>query len=166
MKHVRPGCVRTPSVWDPRTSGSMDCDVIDVNSSPDESAKESSYFHVHGSHLQVSLAWSFPSPCFGRLCSHVAWLLHEASPRKIFPSPGKMRWTYFETIWRSLKNLSPSQKNVRPPRCPKLVTGLEVQQTFSFHFSLLRHYQMPECFYVNNCGFWARVTVLSCYRNC
>jgi len=27
---------------DPRTSGRMDCDVIDVNSAPDESAKESS----------------------------------------------------------------------------------------------------------------------------
>ena len=36
---------------DPRTSGRMDCDVIDVNSAPDESAKESSDFHVHGSHL-------------------------------------------------------------------------------------------------------------------
>ena len=23
---------------------------------------------------------------------------------------------------------------------------IEVQQTFSFHFSLLRHYQLPECF--------------------
>ena len=65
---------------DLRTSGRMDCDVIDVDSAPDESAKENSYFHVHGSHLQVSLAWSVPSPCFGRLCSHVAvalaWLLH------------------------------------------------------------------------------------------
>jgi len=31
---------------------------------------------------------------------------------------------------------------------------IEVQQTFSFPFSLLKHYyQMPECFYVNNCGF-------------
>jgi len=29
----------------------------------------------------------------------------------------------------------------------------DVQQTFSFHFSLQRHYHMPECFYVNNCGF-------------
>ena len=35
----------------PPTSGRMDCDVIDVNSTPDESAKESSCFHVHGSHL-------------------------------------------------------------------------------------------------------------------
>jgi len=34
----------------------MDCDIIDVDSSPDESTKESSYFHVHGSHLEVSLA--------------------------------------------------------------------------------------------------------------
>ena len=50
LKRVRPSCVRTPSVWD-RSLGRMDCDVIDVNSSPDESAKESSYFHVHGSHL-------------------------------------------------------------------------------------------------------------------
>jgi len=41
----------------------------------------------------------------------------------------------------------------------------EVQKTFSFLFSLLRHYQMPECLYVNNCCFWARATVLSCYRN-
>jgi len=42
---------------------------------------------------------------------------------------------------------------------------IEVQQTFSFPFFLLRHYQMPEWFYVNNCCFWARATVLSCYRN-
>jgi len=28
---------------------------------------------------------------------------------------------------------------------------IEVQQTFSF--SLLRHRQMPECFYVSNCCF-------------
>jgi len=60
---------------DPRTSQRIDCDVIDVNSAPDESAKESSDFHVHGSHLQMSLAWSFPSPCFGRLCSRVAVVL-------------------------------------------------------------------------------------------
>ena len=77
----------------------------------------------------------------------------ETYPRKIFASPGKMCWAYFETIGRSSKNVSPSQKTFRPPRCPKLVTGLEVQQTFSFPFSLLRHYQMPECFYVNNCCF-------------
>jgi len=30
---------------------------------------------------------------------------------------------------------------------------IEVQQIFSFHFSLLRHNQMPECFYFNNCCF-------------
>jgi len=30
---------------------------------------------------------------------------------------------------------------------------IEVQQIFSFPFSLLKHYQMPECFYVNNCFF-------------
>jgi len=42
---------------------------------------------------------------------------------------------------------------------------LEVQQTFSFPFFVLRHYQMPECFYVNNCCFLARATILSCYRN-
>jgi len=30
---------------------------------------------------------------------------------------------------------------------------IEVQQTFSFPFSQLKHYQMPECFYVNNCCF-------------
>jgi len=30
---------------------------------------------------------------------------------------------------------------------------IDVQQTFSFSFSLLRHYQMPEYFYVNICCF-------------
>jgi len=42
---------------------------------------------------------------------------------------------------------------------------IEVQQIFSFSFSLLRHYQMPKCFYFNNCCFWARAIVLSCYGN-
>ena len=36
---------------DHQTSGRIDCDVIDVNSALDESAKESSNFHVDGSHL-------------------------------------------------------------------------------------------------------------------
>jgi len=43
---------------------------------------------------------------------------------------------------------------------------IEVQQSLSFLCSLLRHYQMPECFYVNNCSFWALATSSSCYRNC
>ena len=30
---------------------------------------------------------------------------------------------------------------------------IEVQQTFSFPFSLLRHYQIPECFYVKKSCF-------------
>ena len=42
---------------------------------------------------------------------------------------------------------------------------IEVQQTFTFPFSLLRHYQMPECFYIENCCFWGRATVLPCCRN-
>jgi len=42
---------------------------------------------------------------------------------------------------------------------------IEHQQTFSFAFSLLRHHQMPECFYLDNCCFWVRATVLPCYRN-
>jgi len=29
----------------------------------------------------------------------------------------------------------------------------------------MRHYQMPDWFYFNNCCFWARATVSSCYRN-
>ena len=80
----------------PRTSGRMDCDVIDVNSALDESAKESSHFHVHGSHFQVSLAWSFPS-CFGRLCSHVAvtlaWLQHHFPSSKSLDCPLSSLWT-------------------------------------------------------------------------
>jgi len=52
----------------------MDCDVTDVNSAPDESAKESSYFHVHGSHFvsgaclvfPFSLVWPTLLTCSGR----------------------------------------------------------------------------------------------------
>jgi len=36
----------------------------------------------------------------------------------------------------------------------------EVQQTFSFPFCLLRHFQMPECFCIKNSCFWARATDL------
>jgi len=42
---------------------------------------------------------------------------------------------------------------------------IEVQQTLSFPFSLLWHYQMPEYISFKNCCFWARATVLSCYGN-
>ena len=42
---------------------------------------------------------------------------------------------------------------------------VEVQQTLTFPFPLLRHYHMSECFYANNCCFRARATVLSYYRN-
>ena len=34
-----------------------------------------------------------------------------------------------------------------------LLLCIEVQQTFSFPFSMLKHYQIPECFHVNNCCF-------------
>jgi len=47
--------------------------------------------------------------------------------------------------------------------------GLDMYRSptkFSFPFSLLRHYQTPECFYVKKCCFWVRATVLSCYINC
>jgi len=46
-------------------------------------------------------------------------------------------------------------KNARKVRKKTFVFLLciKVQQTFSFPFSLLRHYQMPECLYVNNCCF-------------
>jgi len=43
---------------------------------------------------------------------------------------------------------------------------IDVQQNFSFPFSLLRHYQIPEFFHVKKSFFLARATVLSCYRNC
>jgi len=44
---------------DPQSSRRMDCDVIDVNSAPDESAKESSYFHVHGLISVACLVFAF-----------------------------------------------------------------------------------------------------------
>jgi len=43
---------------------------------------------------------------------------------KIFAHPEKMCWTSFKIIEHSLKNVVPSQKTLRPPWCPKLVTGL------------------------------------------
>jgi len=39
---------------------------------PDDSAKESSHFHLHGSHFKESLSLVLLSPCIGRSCFHVA----------------------------------------------------------------------------------------------
>jgi len=52
-----------------------------------------------------------------------------------------------------------------PKKTFDILLCIEVQKIFSCRFSLLKHSQMPECFYVNKCCFWARATVLSCYRN-
>jgi len=43
----------------------------------------------------------------------------------------------------------------------------DVQQTFTvvFLFPCWNIIQLLECFYVNNCSFWVRATVLWCYRN-
>ena len=41
---------------------------------------------------------------------------------------------------------------VRKKTCDFLLC-IEAKQIFSVPFSLLRHYQMPECFYGNNCCF-------------
>ena len=50
---------------------------------------------------------------------------------KFSPSPGKMCWTYFKAIGHSFTKFSPSQKTLRPPWCPKLVTGLlEIPHSF------------------------------------
>ena len=85
---------------------------------------------------------------------------------KFFVPKGKICWMYFKTIGHSLKKLSPLRKLFAPLMwCHKLVKSLEVQQTFSFYFSLLQPDQIPEYFYVNNCGFRARATVSACYRN-
>jgi len=51
-------------------------------------------------------------------------------PRKFFATPGKMCWTWFNTIGHSSKNLGPSQKTLRPSWGPKVVTGLIVTTYF------------------------------------
>jgi len=47
-----------------------------------------------------------------------------AKPTHLFVPPGKIGWAYLKTIGHSLKSLGPSQKTLRHPWCPKLVTGL------------------------------------------
>jgi len=47
--------------------------------------------------------------------------------------------------------------------CHKLVKSLEVQQTFSFHFSLLQPDHIPECFYVNNLIKFLNASMLPSY---
>jgi len=64
-------------------------------------------------------------------------------PLEKFSSPQQMCWTSFETIGHRLKNCPPRRK-LFPLWCPKLVTGLEVQQTYSFPAETLSN---PECFY-------------------
>jgi len=48
----------------------------------------------------------------------------EAYLANLFAPPGNICWAYLETIGHSLKILGPSQKTLRHPCCPKLVTGL------------------------------------------
>ena len=69
--------------------------------------------------------------------------------------------TQLETHQDNWKSYCVKSNGSQSWSCPKLVTGLEVQQMFSFPSSLLRHYEMPECFYVSNCCFWAHATALS-----
>jgi len=40
-----------------------------------------------------------------------------------------------------------------PQKTFNFLLCIEVQQIFNCRFSLLKHYQMPECFYVNKCCF-------------
>jgi len=74
-----------------------------------------------------------------------------------------------QKIWHQKKqigNAATQELRMRIKYARKLSIFCYVYQSrkLSLPFPLLRHYEMPECFYVNNCGFWARVTVLSCYR--
>jgi len=72
-------------------------------------------------------------------------------PLEKFSSPReKCVGRIFKLLDIVLKNCPAPKKLFAPPWCPKVVTCLEVQQTFSFPSSMLRHYQMPECFCFNN----------------
>jgi len=47
-----------------------------------------------------------------------------------------MFWTKFKFIGHSVKNLSPSQKTLRPPWCPKLVMGLPVLRDLNHYWNV------------------------------
>jgi len=49
----------------------------------------------------------------------------ENTPWKVFISPEKTCWTKFKIIRHSSKIFGPSQKTLRTPWCPKLVTCLK-----------------------------------------
>ena len=77
-------------------------------------------------------------------------------------------WTGWRTPRFARSNLAKLHKNCKcalRKNTFNFLLCIEVQKTSSFPFSLLWHYKMPECFYVNNCCFWARATVLPCGRN-
>ena len=63
-----------------------------------------------------------------------------------------MCWVYFETIGHSLKNCPPLRKIFSPPAVPSwLRPGSPANENFPS--SLLRHYQIPECFYAKKAVF-------------
>ena len=68
----------------------------------------------------------FRSPAHCQARNQGGAQLGEVSPYKIVLPPGKMCWAQVKTIGQSLKNLGPSQKTLRHPWCPKLVTGLVI----------------------------------------
>jgi len=54
---------------------------------------------------------------------------------------------------RILLNYTRIKKAYKVRKKTSFLLCIEVRQTFSFPFSLLKYYRMPECFYVNNCCF-------------
>jgi len=74
--------------------------------------------------------------------------------QEMFAPLGKMCWTYFKTTGHSLNILSPSQKTLRPRRCPKLVAGLrKPSQLYTISARLLfdETFEQPDVFAVANC---------------
>jgi len=70
----------------------------------------------------------------------------EATPTKIFrPPPEKV--VALKTIGHSLKNLGSSQKILRHPWCPKLVTGLPTACAKDFNFRKRMRGPEESCLY-------------------
>ena len=85
--------------------------------------------------------------------ARIFWLFYFQKKPKVFKKQPEFRdLTSKKPNWQPCYTRIENVHKVRKKTFNFLLC-IEVQQIFSFPFSLLRHYQMPECFYVKNCCF-------------
>ena len=94
-------------------------------------------FKCHGSQFLVSLAWSFPSPCFGPLCLHVAaamGTIRWGTRPPTFSDSGNIIHHVPHIFLFRFRNLLVSHQVVHPTFCNKIALMAAAPAWLLHHF--------------------------------